>query len=149
MGQSKPWRIDLMEDLYPVSFNKIMQAANYTVFVLGTPKKQFSIFTAPEIGETIEKLLSQTPSARPKTHDLLDSLFKGLSISPFQLIIHDVKESIYYCKLFLEQSTTEDQKILEIDVRPSDGLIIALSYNIPIFCTQPILEKSPEFQEEV
>lgn len=125
-----------------------MQAANYTIFVLGTQKKQFSIYTAPEIGETVEMLLSQTPFKRPKTHDFIDSLFKGLSISPFQLVIHDVKDAIYYCKLFLEQSTSLEQKILEIDVRPSDGLIIALNYNIPIFCTHPLLEKIPEFKEE-
>lgn len=136
-----------MDDLYPVSFNKVMQAQHYTIFVLEVEKKNFAIYAAHEVGNTVERILSGTASPRPQTHDLLNSILKGLDITPLQLILHDLKETIYFSKFFLTQIQDNEQKILEIDTRPSDGLILALSYNLPIFCTKNLLDKLPEFIE--
>lgn len=136
-----------MDELYPVIFSKVMQANNYTIFVLEVQKKTFAIYAAPEVGTSVERILSSKTSPRPLTHDLLNSIIKGLDITPLQLILHDLKETIYYSKFFLTQILGEEQKILEIDTRPSDGLILALSYSLPIFCTKALLEKIPEFTE--
>lgn len=144
MEQSKSW--SLMSETYlPVTFNKIMQANHYTVFILSANEKQFPIFAAPTVGEEVQSILSEKYPARPKTHDLIDSIFKGLEINPLQLVFHDFQEDIYFCKLFLEQLQDEKKSILEIDIRPSDGLIIALKNNVPIFTSQGLLDKVPEF----
>jgi len=136
-----------MEDLYSVTFNKIMQAPNYTIFVLGAKEKQFGIYTSPQTGDIVEKLLANKPFKRPQTHEFVESVFKGLNINPFQLVIHDVKDSIFFCKLFLSQTSENEETILQIDVRPSDGLVIALGNNLPIFCTKTLLDESPEYHE--
>ncbi len=133
------------EKLLPVTFSKIMQANHYTVFILSSDSKQFPIFASPSVGEEVQTILADQNASRPKTHDLIDSIFKGLGINPIQLVLHDIQDDIYFCKLFLEQTKEEGQSILEIDVRPSDGLIIALKNNLPIFTHRKLLDKVPEF----
>lgn len=136
----------MSEKYLPVTFSKIMQANHYTVFILQSDGKNFPIFAAPTVGEEVQVILSEQQAARPKTHDLIDSIFKGLQINPVQLVLNDVKDDVYFCKLFLEQTSEEGQSILEIDTRPSDGLVIALKNNIPIFTSRELLDKVPEFQ---
>lgn len=136
----------MSDKLLPVTFSKIMQANHYTVFVLQSDGKHFPIFASPTVGEEVQTILAEQQSERPKTHDLIESIFKGLNINPLQLILNDVKDDIYFCKLFLEQSKEDGQSILEIDTRPSDGLVIALKNNLPIFTSKALLDKVPEFQ---
>ncbi len=136
----------MTERLLPVTFSKIMQASHYTVFVLQSDGKQFPIFAAPTVGEEVQSILAEQSAQRPKTHDLIDSIFKGLGINPLQLVLSDVADDIYYCKLFIEQTKEEGQSILEIDTRPSDGLMIALKNNLPIFTSKALLDKVPEFR---
>ncbi len=135
----------MSETYLPVTFSKIMQASHYTVFILSSDSKLFPIFASPHVGEEVQTILADQNTSRPKTHDLIDSIFKGLGITPLQLVLDDIKEDIYFCKLFLEQAKEEHKSILEIDVRPSDGLIIALKNNLPIFTHRALLDKVPEF----
>jgi len=133
--------------IFPTTFQKIVQADQYTVFVLSAKEKQFAIYTTPAVGEFVQRLFADTPANRPQTLDLLSSVLGSLDITPLQLIIHDVQDAIYFCKLFLSQPANDDQKIIELDTRPSDGLALALMYNLPIYCTGELLDKSLEYQD--
>lgn len=135
----------MKEILHPVAFHKIMQAANYTVFILSAKDKKFPIFTASSTGEMVQKILANTQNERPQTPDLIHSIFKGLDIHPLQFVLHDLEDTIYLCRLFIEQTIGSHQCILEIDTRPSDGLILALMHNIPIFCSEKVLTKTPSY----
>jgi len=131
----------LSDPLIPVDFHKILQAGAYTVFMLGAKEKNFSIYTSPKVGEMIQSLLSDKPMPRPYTHELINSIFTGLDIEPLQMVIHDVEDTIYFARLFLEQKIGDKRQILEIDSRPSDCLILALMSNVPIFCRQEAYDK--------
>ncbi len=135
----------MKEVLFPTTFQKIIHATQYTVFILGAGEKQFAIYTTPSTGEFVQRLFTNKPYTRPQTLDLLGSICGGLEIIPLQLVIHNVKEAIYYCKLFLTQGTNDQQKILEIDARPSDGLSLALIYNLPVYCTQSLLDNAENY----
>lgn len=136
------------EKIFPVVFQKIVQANQYTVFILSSQEKQFAIYTTPSVGDFVQRLFTDKPAPRPQTLDLVGSIFSGLEITPLQLIIHDIQDAIYFCKLFLTgPPNLEAQKILEIDTRPSDGLALALMYNLPIYCTEALLEKTLPYQE--
>jgi uncharacterized protein len=131
----------LSDELLPVSFHKIMQSGTYTVFMLGVEEKRFSIYTAPKVGEMIQSLLSDKPLPRPYTHELMNNIFHGLDIALLQMVIHDVEDTIYYARLFLEQKIGDKRHILELDSRPSDCLVLSLMNNIPIFCRREAYEK--------
>ncbi|MCI5052160.1 MAG: bifunctional nuclease family protein [Simkaniaceae bacterium] len=131
-------------ELIELNFKKIMQSKGYTAFILGNDQKHFAIYTQPEVGENIQRFMQDEKSPRPQTHDLIKSLFVGLDISPLQVVIHDVQDSIYTSRLFLEQQQGDEKKILEIDARPSDALTVALMNNLPIYCRREVMEKSIE-----
>jgi len=128
-------------ELIPIQFNKIMQSPSYTVFILGTDTKQFAIYTSPHVGEQIQMHLADQVKPRPYTHDLINSIFKGLDISLMHVVINDVQDTIYYARIFIEQEIGDKKQIMEIDARPSDCLSLALENDVPIFCTKEVFDK--------
>ncbi|NGX50478.1 MAG: hypothetical protein K1060chlam2_00324 [Chlamydiae bacterium] len=128
-------------ELVPIQFNKILQSQSYTVFVLGTEDKQFAIYTSPHVGQNIQIDLAEQIKPRPHTNDLINSIFGGLDITPIQVVITDVQDTIYFARLFIEQTIDGKRKILEIDARPSDCLTLAIQSEIPIYCTQDVFDR--------
>src|SRR5690348_8909317 len=112
-------------ELIPVTFNKIMQSRSYTVIILGTDKKKFAIYTDPHVGHNLQIYLTKQPKPRPYTHDLMNSIFKGLNIKILQIVINGIEDTVYFARLFLEQQIGEEKQILEIDARPSDCVTLA------------------------
>nr|MBP7075220.1 bifunctional nuclease family protein [Rhabdochlamydiaceae bacterium] len=45
-------------------------------------------------------------------------------------------------RLFLEQTIGDQKQILEIDARPSDCVILALTHKIPVFCTRDVMTRT-------
>ena len=130
-----------------IQFNKIMQSPSYTVFILGTDAKQFAIYTSPHVGEQIQMHLTSQIKPRPHTHDLINVIFKGFDVKLLHVVINDVRDTIYYARLFLEQQVGDKRQIMEIDARPSDCLSLALENDIPIFCTKEVFDKVIEVEE--
>jgi uncharacterized protein len=129
-------------ELIQLSFDKIMQTRAYTVIILGAQEKRFSIYTDPAIGKTLQMYLTGIEKPRPLTHDLIGLIFSGMKIRIKQIVINDLQDTIYYARLFLEQEIDGLLHIVEIDARPSDCITLALMSNIPVYCTQEVLDKT-------
>ena len=136
-----------MSELIPLTFNKIMQSRAYTVIILGTESKKFAIYTEPQVGHTIQIHLAQGQRQRPYTHDLLNSVLKGLNAKLLQVVISDVEDTVYFARLFVEQQYGDQKQILEVDARPSDCITLALIHKVPIFCKSEVLEKAVPVQD--
>lgn len=136
-----------MSDLVQISFDKIMQTRTYTVIILNAESKRFAIYTEPSIGKTLQMYLTGTEKIRPLTHDLIDSIFEGYEIRIKQVVIIDVQETVYFAKIFLEQTRDGIRHIIELDARPSDCIILALMNNVPVYCTREVLEKTVAVEE--
>lgn len=132
----------MFSELVQLSFDKIMQTQAYTVVILGTQEKKFAIYTDPSIGRILQMLLTELEKPRPLTHDLIDMIFKGISMRVMQVVINDLQDTVYFARLFLEQDKGDVQHILEIDARPSDCLTLALMHNAPVYCTRDVLERT-------
>lgn len=128
-------------ELIPIQFSKIMQSSSYTVFILGNDSKQFAIYTCPHVGMEIQMNLTEQIKPRPYTHDLINAICKGLDIQLLHVVINDVRDTIYYARLFIQQQVGDQKQIMEIDARPSDCLSLALENEIPIFCTKEVFDK--------
>jgi uncharacterized protein len=143
----------MFSELVQLSFDKIMQTRSYTVIVLLGQNKKFAIYTEPHIGKFLQSFLTEVPSIRPLSHELMDKIFEGLDIRVKQVIINDVQDTIYFARLFLEQDilNPEDNQlirhILEVDGRPSDFLTLALLNGAPIYCTKEVLDKTIPVEE--
>ena len=134
--------MSMPNELIQLSFDKIMQTKAYTVIVLGAREKRFAIYTEPGIGRILQMYLTGTEKQRPLTHDLINSIFDGLNVTVRQVIIHDVQDTVYYARLFLEQEIDGVLNIIEIDARPSDCITLALMNNVPVYCTTEVLNKT-------
>lgn len=132
----------MSSELVPVTFNKIMQSRAYTVIILGTELKKFAIYMEPSIGKHIQGYLTDEPHPRPLTHELVNSLLRGLDIKILQVVINDIEDTIYFARLFLEQTIGDEKHIVEIDARPSDCIPLAMMNNVPVFCRRDILNKA-------
>lgn len=132
----------MLNELIPLSFDKIMQTKTYTVVVLGAGKKRFAIYTEPNIGRILQMYLTGIEKARPLTHDLIKSIFLGLNIRIRHVVINDVQDTVYFARLFLEQDIGGVLHIVEIDARPSDCITLALMNNVPVYCTHDVLDKT-------
>lgn len=129
----------------PVTFQKIIQANNYTAFILEADHKRFAIYAAPQTGSAIQATLKEKGDIRPSTYDLMSFLMQGFGIRPLQVVLEKVEDTTYFAKLFLEKDFGESKEILEIDSRPSDCLTLAIKKQIPVFCSDEVIAKSPEF----
>jgi uncharacterized protein len=129
------------QELISVKFDKVLQSKTYTSLVLSTGTKKFAIYTDPFGGKTLQFLLTNMKKARPSTHEFLNMMFQGFEIKVRQVIINDLQDTIYFCRVFLEQKRGDLLHIVEIDARPSDGITLALLHKAPIFCTLEVLDK--------
>ncbi len=134
-------------ELVPMTYNKIMQSHSYTVIILGNEEKRFAIYTDPSVGRNIQTHLTEEQMPRPYTHDLMNAIFRGLNITPLQIVITDIEDTIYFARLYLEQEIGDQKTILEIDARPSDCITLALLNNIPVFCRKEIFDKAVAVEE--
>jgi len=99
-------------------------------------KKALPIWIGFLEANAIDKELKNITSPRPMTHDLLYSILGQAQVKVKEVKIVDLKNHTYYARLFL----TLNKKLIEIDARPSDAIIIALKSKTPIFVLATILE---------
>jgi bifunctional DNase/RNase len=131
-----------MSELIPLSFHKILQTRSYTVMILGTDEKKFAIYVEPQIGHHLQLQIAHTRPTRPSTFDFIEEIFQGLGVKIVQVVINDVQDTTYFARLFLEQSLGETKQIVEVDARPSDCIVLALTHQIPILCTRETFLKA-------
>ena len=73
---------------------------------------------------------------RPLTHDLLERIILKTDGKISRIIIPYVKENIFYATIVMERGGS----ILEIDARPSDSLVLALKFKVPIFVSRSLFK---------
>ncbi len=74
---------------------------------------------------------------RPISYDLLASMVNSLAIRVRQVVIHNVRRSIYYARVVIEKNHT----IKDVDARPSDAIALALRTGSPIYVAPALLNE--------
>jgi bifunctional DNase/RNase len=72
---------------------------------------------------------------------LINSIFKGFSITIERVVITELRNSTYYARLILQQENELGRKIVEIDARPSDCLALATSLKCKIYVASSLFEQ--------
>ncbi len=73
---------------------------------------------------------------RPFTHDLFQSILDKFTISITEILIHSVKEGIFYAHISFEK----DKEEFYLDARPSDAIALALRTGCPVYIYESILK---------
>jgi bifunctional DNase/RNase len=137
----------MKNDVVPVQIRGILPANSGCALFVGNDEKVFVINVEPQMGKTISDFLRDAPKERPLTHDLMQNVFKGFSISVERVVITELKNSTYFARLILQQQNEIGRKIVEIDARPSDCLAIASAQKRPIFVSQSLFNQVEDMSE--
>ena len=137
----------MKNDVVPVQIRGILPANSGCALFVGNDEKVFVIHVEPQMGAIIGMFLRDTPKERPLTHDLINRIFQGFTISVERVVITELKNSTYFARLILQQHNEVARKQVEIDARPSDCLAIATAHKKPIFVSHALFEQVEDMSE--
>src|SRR5210317_1382263 len=115
--------------------------------LLGNEEKTFVIYVDPAIGNAVNMTLNKVKKERPLTHDLIGLILKGLETKIERVVINDVDEGTFFARIILQMENELGKKIIELDARPSDSIVLALQMKKPIFVANKVLENVEDMSE--
>ena len=134
-------------DSSEVTVKGVMPTSNGCAIFLGNDSKSFVIYVDPSIGNAINMTTNQVKKERPLTHDLIGLILKGLEASIERVLINDVDEGTFFARIILRMENELGKKIIELDARPSDSIVLALQMKKPIFASQKVLDNVEDMSE--
>ena len=93
--------------------------------------------------EKTEKLIRSTDGEfliRPQEHDVLEEVIDVFGINVAYVAIDDIKDNIFYAHMVLH----DDDNVLNMDIRPSDGMVVASRTDSPVYVSENLLEEFAE-----
>jgi len=127
-------------NLIPITIKGVMPTSNGCAVFLGNEKKTFVIHMDPSMGNTLTMHLQDVQPERPLTHDLIGTIFLGLGITLEHVIINKIENATFFARIILTMRNELGTKVIELDSRPSDALVLALQARKPIFIAHQVLE---------
>lgn len=94
------------------------------------------IFIGSAEAGAISRYLDGVHTPRPMTHDLISNLLEVFDGQLERVIVSDFRDSTYLALLVIRV----DDKIIQIDARPSDAIAVALKQGAPIVVERKVLE---------
>jgi len=136
-----------MHDVIEVTIKGLMPTANGCAVFLGNEQKTFVIYVDPSVGSAISMTINGVKKDRPLTHDLIGHIFLGFGIALERIIINDVNDGTYFARVILQMKNELGLKILELDARPSDSIVLALQQKRPIFVARSVFDIVEDMSE--
>lgn len=103
------------------------------------------IWIGPAEADAIAQRLHDYSTARPMTHDLLNSVISTLGATVDCIIVSELANDTFYAKIVLQLNGGT----MEIDSRPSDAIALAVRADAPIYVVDEVVNKAGvEMDEE-
>jgi bifunctional DNase/RNase len=134
-------------DVVAVTVKGVMPTANGCAVFLGDGSKTFVIYVDHSVGNAIQMTLDGVKKDRPLTHDLIGSIMLGLDTQLDHVVINDAQEGTYFARIILRMENELGKKIVEIDARPSDSIVLALQQKRPLFVFRAVFEGAEDMTE--
>ena len=134
-------------DSVVVSVKGVMPTSNGCAIFLGNDDKTFVIYVDPAIGNAINMTINHVKKERPLTHDLIGLILKGLETKIERVLINDVDEGTFFARIILQMENELGKKIIELDARPSDSIVLALQMKQEIHVSRKVLENVEDMTE--
>lgn len=131
----------------PVIVKGVMPTSNGCAVFLGDDDMTFVIYVDQGIGEAIQRAISGKQTDRPLTHDLMLTLLDGLGAEVERMVINDVDNGTFYARLIVSMDNELGHKIIEVDARPSDSMVLTLGSGKPIYVARTVLESVDDMTE--
>jgi len=99
-------------------------------------ERYLAIWVGPYEAESITVALQEVEMSRPLTHDLLKNVFSTFNAKILRIEIIALKDDIFYGNIVADA----DEKIIDIDARPSDAIALAVRAHVPILVGQDVMD---------
>ncbi len=92
---------------------------------------------------SIASQINDQPPPRPNFHDMARRVIEQLDAEVERVVVTELRQGTYYALL----SLLAHGRLIEIDVRPSDGIALALRTEAPILVRASVFEEAGEALE--
>jgi bifunctional DNase/RNase len=137
----------MSNDSVLVTIKGVMPTANGCAVFLGNDDKTFVIYVDHSVGGAIQMTLNGVRKERPLTHDLIGSIFLGLGVRLEHVVVNDAREGTFFARLLLAMENELGRKLVEIDARPSDSIVLALQQKRPLYVARTVFEGVEDMSE--
>ena len=137
----------MQNDVVAVTVKGVMPTANGCAVFLGEDSKTFVIYVDPSVGNAIQMTLNGVKKDRPLTHDLIGSLLLGLGAKLDHIVVNDSRNDTFFARILLRMENELGKKIVELDARPSDSIVLALQQKRPIYVARAVFDAAPDHTE--
>ena len=135
------------KDVVSVSIKGVMPTANGCAVFLGNDDKTFVIYVDHSVGNAIQMTLNGVKKDRPLTHDLIGSILLGLGATLEHIVVNDAREGTFFARILLRMENELGRKIIELDARPSDSIVLALQAKRPIYVARAVFDGVEDMTE--
>ncbi len=105
--------------------------------------RQFPIVIGLSEALAIDRRVKNISTPRPLTHDLLANVIRELNGELEKIVIHDLRDHIFYAKLVIRSNGN----LIEVDSRPSDAIALGVASDAVIYVTENVLRQVCESPE--
>ncbi len=131
----------------PVIIKGLMPTANGCAVFLGDDNKTFVIYVDHAVGNAIKMSLDGVKKDRPLTHDLIAHILTGLGATLEHVVVNHVNEGTFFARILLRMENELGKKIVELDARPSDSIVLALTHKRPILVARKVYDAVEDMSE--
>jgi len=135
------------KDVVVTTIKGVMPTANGCAVFLGNEEKTFVIYVDHSVGNAIQMTLSGVKKDRPLTHDLIGSILLGLGAQIDHVVINDAREGTFFARILMRMENEIGKKIVELDARPSDSIVLALQQKRPIYVARAVFDAVDDMTE--
>src|SRR3954470_21250062 len=137
----------MQNDVVAATIKGVMPTANGCAVFLGNEEKTFVIYVDQSVGNAIQMTLSGVKKDRPLTHDLSGSVLLGLGAQLDHVVVNDGRDGTFFARILLRMENELGKKIVELDARPSDSIVLALQQKRPIFVARAVFDSVEDMTE--
>ncbi len=110
-------------------------------------ERELYIWIGPVEAMALQRAISKEVFQRPLTHELLRNVMDKAEMTMEHIEIDDLRDHTYFATIYLKMPHS---KLLSVDARPSDALVLASWTGVPIFVSEDVIEgMSDEKQDKV
>ena len=129
------------------SVKGVMPTSSGCAVFLGNEAKTFVIYVDQGIGEAIQRAVDDVQADRPMTHDLMLTMLDGLGAEVERIVINHVDGGPFSARIILSMENELGHKIIELDARPSDSMVMALASTKPIYVAKTVIDSVDDMTE--
>ena len=131
----------MKQSVSPILIKAVIPSNNGAAIFLKESEKTFVIYVDKDNGEAMQMALKGEVHERPLTHQLIHNMLKGMGAEVERVVINDLELATYYARIILSMENEVAHKIIELDARPSDAIVLAVLFGKPLYASQTVIDK--------